>query len=271
MYYRIMESHKKGDLTEARVIAELKEREIPVSVPFGDNERYDLVLENPGRRFLRAQVKTGWKDGGTINFRGYSLHTNSNGNVYKKYENDVDCFLVYSHHLEGLFLVWEDEFDLNMSLRYQEPDQDDPTINWAEDYEFDERWPPVRDPIGARSVSLSPAASELSEEFDRNGIPYARKNDSRTAFVAVDVGGIRHTIRAVSSSVNGGRLRFDGIPTEGTFDAHGVYSSETEQVYLVPDSSFDRSISLRVEEPEQADDSIRWASDFTFDEQWPPR
>ncbi|WP_394295066.1 group I intron-associated PD-(D/E)XK endonuclease [Halococcus thailandensis] len=31
-----MDSHRKGDLTEALVIAELKRREIPVSIPFGD-------------------------------------------------------------------------------------------------------------------------------------------------------------------------------------------------------------------------------------------
>lgn len=34
-----MDSHEKGDLTEAIIIAELKRRSIPVSLPFGDNER----------------------------------------------------------------------------------------------------------------------------------------------------------------------------------------------------------------------------------------
>jgi len=42
-----METHRKGDPTEAVVIAELMKRSIPVSVPFGDNERYNIVTKLP--------------------------------------------------------------------------------------------------------------------------------------------------------------------------------------------------------------------------------
>ena len=49
-----METHRKGDLTEAIVIAELTKREIPVSIPFGDNERYDIVVETPRGGLLRT-------------------------------------------------------------------------------------------------------------------------------------------------------------------------------------------------------------------------
>ncbi len=116
-------------------------REIPVSIPFGDNERYDMVLETPDGKLRRAQVKTGWLTNGTIQFHAKSQHTNSTGNVYKYYD-DVDDFLVYAHELETLYLVPEDAFERSISLRVEEPAQADASINWASAYRFDERWPP---------------------------------------------------------------------------------------------------------------------------------
>jgi len=46
-----------GDITEAVVLAEFLGAGFPVCVPFGDNRRYDLVVE-AARRFLRVQCKT---------------------------------------------------------------------------------------------------------------------------------------------------------------------------------------------------------------------
>jgi hypothetical protein len=137
-----MDSHKKGDLTEAAVLTELKRRDVPVSIPSGDNERDDFVVETSDTQFLRAQIKTGWSRDGVIEFRGYSKHTNSSGNIQKSYDGDIDCFLVFSHEHEQLFFVWEEEVGANMSLRTEEPKQNQPSINWAADYAFDERWPP---------------------------------------------------------------------------------------------------------------------------------
>jgi PD-(D/E)XK endonuclease len=45
------------DITEAVVLAEFLRAGFPVCVPFGDNRRYDLVVEAAGR-FLRVQCKT---------------------------------------------------------------------------------------------------------------------------------------------------------------------------------------------------------------------
>lgn len=136
-----MESHRKGDLTEAVVITELKRREIPVSVPFGDNERYDLVVETPDASFLRVQVKTGWLTEGVVQFHGKSQHTNASGNTYAYYDGDVDYFAVYCHELDQLYWVGEDEFDTGIRLRVEDPDVVQPSINWASEYEFDARWP----------------------------------------------------------------------------------------------------------------------------------
>lgn len=136
-----MQSHERGDATEAMVVAKLKARQIPVSIPFGDNQRYDAVIETPAAELLRVQIKTGRLQDGTIDFHGKSQHTNASGNTYQKYDGDVDYFLVYTPTLDSLHAVGEHEFDSRIQLRVDEPKQADASINWADEYEFDERWP----------------------------------------------------------------------------------------------------------------------------------
>lgn len=264
-----MESHRKGDLTEAAVITELKRREISVSIPFGDNERYDLLFEAPDGRILRGQVKTGWTNDGIVNFRGYSQHTNSTGNVYKEYGTDVDCFLVYSHDYDRIFLVWEDEFETNMSIRVEEPEQTHETINWAADYAFDERWPPTETDLRRRVIARSPAVSEVATALDERNVPYTHEPDASYDFIAVDPMDHRQRIRALSGAVVEGRLRFVADVASSDVDAYAIYLARCDRVYLVPDDEFDESISLRVEEPDQPDASINWAADYRFDERWP--
>jgi hypothetical protein len=136
-----MKSHVRGDATEARVIAELKERGIPVAIPFSDNQRYDIIVETPAAELLRIQIKTGRLHDGKIDFHGKSQHTNSTGNTYQTYDGDVDYFLVYTPALDSLHAIGEHEFDTRIRLRVDEPEQADSSINWAEEYAFDDRWP----------------------------------------------------------------------------------------------------------------------------------
>lgn len=50
-------------------------------------------------------------------------------------------FLVYTPALDNLHAVSEHEFDSRIQLRVDDPEQADSSINWAEEYEFDRRWP----------------------------------------------------------------------------------------------------------------------------------
>lgn len=265
-----MESHRKGDLTEAEVITQLKRRGVPVSIPFGDNERYDLLFETPGGVILRAQVKTGWSDRGIVNFRGYSQHTNSEGNVYKQYDRDVDCFLVFSDEYDRLFLVWEDEFDSNMSIRVESPKQDHDTINWADDYDFDERWPLDPWEYERRVSARSPSVAQTAAELEKRDIPFSHEPERSYDVTAADSHGSRYKLRSRSGAVVDGRMRFVADTPSESVDAYAVYLAQEDEVYLVPDADFEQSISLRVEEPDQADASINWASEYVFDQQWPP-
>lgn len=52
-----MNSKAKGQLSEARALYEFQKYHIPVCLPWGDNERYDMIAEFDGK-FNRIQVKT---------------------------------------------------------------------------------------------------------------------------------------------------------------------------------------------------------------------
>lgn len=48
---------EKGDISEARALFEFQRLGIPVSIPWGDNLRYDMVIE-VNNRLYKVQTKT---------------------------------------------------------------------------------------------------------------------------------------------------------------------------------------------------------------------
>lgn len=52
-----MQTKIKGDISEAKALFEFQKRNIPVLLPWGDKERYDMVIEL-SNHFFRVQVKT---------------------------------------------------------------------------------------------------------------------------------------------------------------------------------------------------------------------
>ena len=201
-----MESHERGDATEATVIAELKQRNIAVSLPFGDNERYDAVVATPYDRLLRVQIKTGWIRDGRIEFHGKSQHTNSTGNTYSTYEGDVDYFTVYVPESESMYLIGEWEFNTGIRLRVSEPKQSHETINWAEDFEFDQRWPPESD---SRSIVHGHPALEKSIAFLRRyDLDIARTVTTDSYHLLVDTGEAVVRLGVESGWLQEGRIRF---------------------------------------------------------------
>lgn len=264
-----MDSHQKGDYTEAVVIAELQKRDIPVCMPFGDNERYDAVVEQEDD-FLSIQIKTGWLSDGKINFHCRSQHTNSQGNTYKKYDGDVDFFVVYCHKLESMYLIAEDAFDSTMRLRVEEPQQRDRTINWAEDYAFDANWPPEsttrpQERDGRRVVDRLEACDVTVARVTTDDRPY----DLLLEHPNGDF--LRTTIRP--GYLIDGRIRFDTGhttgPAPGETDLVLVDCQETGELYLVRRDEYDATISFRVTEPTEVHADTKWAAEYEFTARWP--
>lgn len=129
-------SKDRGDETEARVIHELVSCGYSVSLPFGDNNKYDLVLDAGGELY-RIQCKTGWTTKkGTMRFNTHS-QTTRNGEYHEStYHGDIDAFLVRHPETEKLYWInIDDATEQKMELRF-EADIDHPSINWAQEYEF---------------------------------------------------------------------------------------------------------------------------------------
>lgn len=264
-----METHERGDATEAVVIAELKRRNISVSLPFGDNERYDAVVAAPGDRLLRVQIKTGWIRDGCVEFHGKSQHTNSTGNTYSDYEGEVDYFVVYVPELESMFLIGEQEFGTGMRLRLSEPEQSHDTINWAEDFRFDERWPPRSDDIG--SATSSPTIEGAISFLDEQGLSVAKAVTIEEYHLLVETGDAVVRVGVETGWVTDGRIRFHprSKTDSDVIDWYFVFCHELDSGYLVRPDEFETSISLRVSEPEKAMPSIHWANDYEFTTRWP--
>ena len=50
-------SKQKGNIGEAKCLAKMVELGVPVCLPFGDNERYDMVIERNGKLEKKLVVK----------------------------------------------------------------------------------------------------------------------------------------------------------------------------------------------------------------------
>jgi hypothetical protein len=127
-----------GTRTEGAIIGELVRRGYQVVVPFGQNQRYDLVLDL-GSSFLRVQCKTGRLRNGCIEFKAHSVRVNTRRTFIRDYNGEVELFMVHCPETGGIYAIPVDEARTHGTLRI------DPTANgqskrvrWARDYELPE-------------------------------------------------------------------------------------------------------------------------------------
>jgi hypothetical protein len=129
-------SKDTGDETEAKILHRLASCGYSVSIPFGDNDKYDLVVDD-GNRLYRVQCKTGWTTkNGTIRFNTHSQTTDEGDYHESTYHGKIDAFIVRYPKNEKLYWIdIDDAADKKMVLRF-EAKIDHPSINWASEYEF---------------------------------------------------------------------------------------------------------------------------------------
>lgn len=93
-----------GLRTEAHITGELVRRGYSVLLPFGVNQRYDLVLDQ-GDQFVRVQCKTGRLRKGVVEFNAVSIRSNTREVIQRGYEGEVDLFLVYCPDTDRIYSV----------------------------------------------------------------------------------------------------------------------------------------------------------------------
>jgi hypothetical protein len=126
-----------GHRTEGAILSELVRRGYCVLVPFGVNQRYDLVLDCDGR-LLKAQCKSGRLRDGVVQFSSQSIQSNTRGSKTRSYAGQVDLFIVYCPDNQRVYVIPADEVPkCGMHLRVEPPrNRQSKRVRWAKDYEL---------------------------------------------------------------------------------------------------------------------------------------
>ena len=122
-----------GDTSEAKVLARFIELGWGVMIPFGDNLRYDLVLDR-GNGLERVQVKTAQYKCGTIRFRSCSQRNRTNIKI--KYNGQADIFAIYCAYTGNVYLIDVNEtnnYELSLRIESSKNNQSK-HIRWASNY-----------------------------------------------------------------------------------------------------------------------------------------
>jgi len=131
----LRDTKRVGDLSELIVALRLAQAGYVVSKPYGENCRYDLLIDD-GEIISRVQVKTGRLRKGVIEFHTYSTHSHRKGAFCKPYTNQIDFFGVYAPDLDSAYLLpIPDTAPLSGSLRvYPTKNRQHAHIRWAHQY-----------------------------------------------------------------------------------------------------------------------------------------
>lgn len=134
-----MNSKAKGNITEAVIMSEFIKLGIPVLLPFGDNERYDMVIE-VNNKFYKIQCKTARrKSDSSISFKTCSSYAHR-GKDSKNYVGEVDFFGVYYPESNQCYLVEVGNCLSEMTLRLNPAKNNQSSnVNYAKDYLLEEK------------------------------------------------------------------------------------------------------------------------------------
>ena len=101
-----MNSKQIGNIGEAKVLSKFIELGFPVYIPFGDNEKADLVVEFNGK-LNKIQIKTSVdaKNGNiTFDLTSSTAHR-KNGMRHKYTIDEVDYFALYNLSRDKIYLL----------------------------------------------------------------------------------------------------------------------------------------------------------------------
>jgi len=123
-----------GDLSEIMVLSALIRAGYYVSIPFGEDHRYDLIAEKDNVPY-KVQVKSGRLRKGAILFACYSVHVHRGGGM-RRYAGEIDLFGVYCSDVDRTYLIpLSDTAAFSGSLRIEPPKNgQEKKVRWADRY-----------------------------------------------------------------------------------------------------------------------------------------
>jgi PD-(D/E)XK endonuclease len=98
-----------GERTEAIVLAEFLKAGFVVLLPFGDNQRYDMVIDLDGT-FMRVQCKTARlvREGAALSLPTASSYAHRGG-ARRNYRDEADLFAAYSPDTGQVYVLRVDD------------------------------------------------------------------------------------------------------------------------------------------------------------------
>ncbi len=96
-----MDKKTKGSIAELRVSSDLMEKGWNVLIPFGENNRYDLVVERDGR-FVRIQVKYVTPKNGAMEV---NCRSSNNWSVRPYTCDEIDFIAAYNPEDQAVYYV----------------------------------------------------------------------------------------------------------------------------------------------------------------------
>jgi PD-(D/E)XK endonuclease len=153
----------KGDRTTLAVMLALRDAGYAVLLPFGENTRYDLVVDD-GQTFSRVQCKTGRLRDGTVLFNTcscYGHHINT-GLSRRDYHGQIDYFAVYCPETGWVYLIPIDAVPNKSggSLRVEPPRNNQRRyVRWAADFELGRVSLAKRDQLATAEPGATPGAA----------------------------------------------------------------------------------------------------------------
>ena len=142
-----MNSKDKGNLGQALALAEFIKYNIPVAIPFGDNNRYDLIADFNGK-LNRIQIKycNQQTENNSIICPCSSSTNHTTNKHYTTYVNDVDYFVFYIVAWNKLLLVPIEKIGNRKTITFRLTEnglKTVPNANYAEDYFFENTLGPL--------------------------------------------------------------------------------------------------------------------------------
>lgn len=132
-----MNSKDIGSIGEAKALLEFQKHHVPVSIPWGDNQRYDMIAEFNGK-LNKIQVKVcNQEQYGSVICTCRSSQNHTTNKNYYTYEGEVDYFVFYNQKYDAIALVPIEIIGCNgsISLRVR-PAQNNQIVNTKSFYDF---------------------------------------------------------------------------------------------------------------------------------------
>ena len=136
----MLKNKDKGIVTELQCIIEFNKLGCHVSVPYGENSRYDMIVDIDGF-LIKVQSKTAslTKDGSGIKFKCESVYTDGHTVKTRKYTKlEIDYFCTYYNG--QCYLIPVEKCGSYKYLRFSATKNSQTKgVNFASDYELEKQ------------------------------------------------------------------------------------------------------------------------------------